>query len=133
MKYLGFLKRTIKDKRYISVDNEDTLFTWVDSFLVVQEDMKGHTGGVMSTDGGIFHGESSTQKIDTKSNTESELVGVSKYLPYNIWYMLFLGAQGYTIENNVLFQANKSAIKMETNGRNSCTGDSRHIEIKYFG
>ena len=57
---------------------------------------------------------------------------MSEYLPYIIWYMLFLGAQGYTIEHNVLFQDNESAIKMETNGRNSCTGNSRHIEIKYF-
>ena len=46
--------------------------------------------------------------------------------------MLFLGAQGYTIKNNILFQDNESAIKMETKGRNSCTGNSRHIEIKYF-
>ena len=37
-----------------------------------------------------------------------------------------------SIKNNILFQDNESAIKMETNGRNSCTGNSRHIEIKYF-
>ena len=33
---------------------------------------------------------------------------------------------------NVLFQDNESVVKMETNGRNSCTGNSRHIDIKYF-
>ena len=41
-------------------------------------------------------------------------------------------AQGYKIVNNILFQDNESVIKMEVNGRNSCTGNSRHIEIKYF-
>ena len=70
--------------------------------------------------------------MNTKSPTESELVGDNEYLPYNIWYIMFLGAQGYRIKNNILFQDNESAIKMETNGRNSCTGNSRHIEIKYF-
>ena len=132
LRCLGFLKKTIKDKRFISANNVNTLLTWVDASHAVHGDMKGHTGGVMTMGGGILHCKSSTQKINTKSTTESELVGVSEYLPYNIWYMLFLGAQGYTIKNNVLFQDNESAIKMERNGRNSCTGNSRHIEIKYF-
>ena len=40
--------------------------------------------------------------------------------------------QGYRIDNNTVYQDNKSAILMEMNGRNSCTGNSRHIDIKYF-
>jgi hypothetical protein len=44
----------------------------------------------------------------------------------------FFGAQGYKIKQNILFQDNESVIKMETNGRNSCTGNSQHIDIKYF-
>ena len=31
-----------------------------------------------------------------------------------------------------LFQDNKSAIKMEKNGKKLCTGKSRHIDIRYF-
>ena len=27
---------------------------------------------------------------------------------------------------------NKSTMKLEINGRNSCTGNSRHIDIRYF-
>ena len=45
---------------------------------------------------------------------------------------MFLEEQGYEVEKNTLFQDNQSAIKMEINGRNSCTGNSRHINIKYF-
>ena len=40
--------------------------------------------------------------------------------------------QGYDIEKNVVYQDNQSAMKMEINGRNSCTGNSRHIDIRYF-
>ena len=36
------------------------------------------------------------------------------------------------MEDNVIFQDNKSAMLMEGNGRNSCTGNSRHINIRYF-
>ena len=47
-------------------------------------------------------------------------------------YYIFLEAQGYPVENNIVYQDNQSAIRMERNGRNSCTGNSRHIHIKYF-
>ena len=43
-----------------------------------------------------------------------------------------MGAQGYTIKNNVIYQDNQSKIFMEKNGRNSCTGSSRLIHIRYF-
>ena len=32
----------------------------------------------------------------------------------------------------MIYQDNKSAILMKKNGRNSCTGNSRHINIRYF-
>ena len=41
-------------------------------------------------------------------------------------------SQGYKIEDNILFQDNQSTIKMETNGRRSCIGNSRHVNIRYF-
>ena len=81
---------------------------------------------------GAIHCKSSRQKLNTRSTTESELVGISEYLPYDIWFLLFLEAQGKKIHLNLLFQDNESVTKMANNGRNSCTDNSRHIEIKYF-
>ena len=43
-----------------------------------------------------------------------------------------MNEQGYNMKENILYQDNQSAIKMEKNGRNSCTGNSRHIHIRYF-
>ena len=43
-----------------------------------------------------------------------------------------MGAQGYDIKQNILFQDNYSAINMEKNGNKSFTGNSRHIDISYF-
>ena len=94
--------------------------------------MRSHTGGTMSFGWGVVHAKSSKQKLNTKSSTEAEVVGLSEYLPYNIWFLNFLNAQGYTITNNIVYQDNQSAMRMEKNGRNSCTGNSRHIHIKYF-
>ena len=57
---------------------------------------------------------------------------VSDYLPYHIWMENFMKYQGYTLKKKYLYQDNQSAIKMEQNGRNSCTGNSRHVDIRFF-
>ena len=57
------------------------------------------------------------QKLNTKSSTETKIVGVSGYLQNVIWATMFLEAQGFTIEENILFQDNQSAIKIEENGK----------------
>jgi len=72
---------------------------------------------------GLVHGRSLKQKLNTKSSTEAEVVGVSEYMPYNIWMVNFLGKQGYKVSENVLMHDNKITMKLEINGRNSCTGN----------
>ena len=89
-------------------------------------------GGAISMGYGIIAGKLAMEKLNVKSSTEAELVGMSEYLPNNIWLLMFLRAQGYGIINNTVYQDNKSAILMEQNGRNSCTGNSRHINVQYF-
>ena len=86
----------------------------------------------MSFGRGIIHSKSSKQKLNTKSSTEAELIVVSDYLPYHIWVINFLKQQGYEIKNKILYQDNQCAIRMEVNGQNSCTGNSQHIDIRYF-
>jgi len=44
----------------------------------------------------------------------------------------FLAAQGYKIMASKVFQDNKNAIRMKIDGRNSCTGNLRHVDIRYF-
>ena len=81
---------------------------------------------------GVLHAKFSKQKLNVKSSTEAELVGASDYLPYNLWLIMFMSKQGYEIKDNLLYQDNQSAILMLKNGRNSCTRNSRHINIIYF-
>ena len=40
--------------------------------------------------------------------------------------------QGYTVEYNTLYQGSQSTLLILKNGRNSWTGNSRHINIRYF-
>ena len=76
--------------------------------------------------------KSRKKKLNTKSSTKAEVVGVSDYLPYIIWIFLFMREQRYDIKQNILFQDNQSAINMGKYGNKSCTGKSRHIDIRYF-
>ena len=97
------------------------IFTWIDAAYAVHDDMRSHTGGCMSLGIGTLHFKATAQKLNSKIYTESEVVGLSKYLPYNIWMINFISAQGYKIKNNIIYQDNQSSIKMEMNGRNFCT------------
>ena len=80
-------------------------------------------GGLIYLGRGVVHAKSVMEKINTKSSTEAELVGLAEYLPYNIWFLHFMRVQGCKIQSNTIYQDNKSAILMERNGRNSCTGN----------
>ena len=81
--------------------------------------------------GAIIH-NCSKQKLNTKSSTKSEIVGVSDFLPYTIWASYFLKSQGYQLKRNIFYQDNTSAIKTLKNGKESCGNRSRHIHIRYF-
>ena len=61
------------------------LYTWVDAAYAVHDDCKSHAGGAMPFGRCVFGTKSTKQKLNTKSSTEAEAVGVSDYLPSNIW------------------------------------------------
>ena len=129
---IAYIKSTIEDVRIIGANDLQTVFTWIDAAYAVNSDMRSQTGGAMSFGLGVLHAKCSKQKLNVKSSTEAELVGASEYIPYNLWLMHFMSEQGYEIQDNVLYQDNKSTMLMLKNGRNSCTGKSRHINIRYF-
>jgi hypothetical protein len=83
----------------------------------MQNDMRSHTGGAMSLGRGVIYGTSKRQKLNTKSSTKADLVGVDDVMPQVLWTLYFLEAKGYKTDDNILYQDNKSSILLETNGR----------------
>ena len=63
----------------------------------------------------MIYGTSVRHKINTKSSTEGELVGVNDEMPQILWTQYFMEAQGYNIKDTVVYQDNHSAILLETN------------------
>jgi hypothetical protein len=43
-----------------------------------------------------------------------------------------MDAQGYSIQENIVFQDNQSAILMEKNGKVSSSKRTKHINIRYY-
>jgi hypothetical protein len=106
----------------------------VDTSFAVHPDYKSYTGATMSYgDGdGAVQSISRKEKLNTRSSTESELVGVDDVSVMILWTKLFLQEQGYDINSNILYQDNKSAILLETNGKKSPGKRNRALHIRYF-
>ena len=75
---------------------------------------------------------SKKQKLNTRSSTESEVVGVDDFMPGILWKRIFMKAQDYDVVENIIFQDNKSAILLEKNGKTSSGKRAKHISIRYF-
>ena len=71
--------------RIIGANGMEIMETYVDASYAVHHDMKGHTGGLLTLGRGIVQGKASKQKLNTKSSTETELVGASDYIPWTVW------------------------------------------------
>ncbi len=94
--------------------------------------MRSHTVATISLGKGSVYSISTKQKINTKSSTEAELVGVDDGMPLVVWTRKFLISQGFQVTDNVIYQDNQGATLLERNGRSSTGRHIRHIEIMYF-
>ena len=81
-----WLKCTINETRYIGADNLTSMLAWIDVAYAVHSNMRSNTGGAMSMGLGVLHERSGKQKLNTKSFTETEVVGFSDYLSPSLWY-----------------------------------------------
>lgn len=129
---LQYLRSTADLQLTLEADNSNVVKWWVDAAFAVHHDMKSQSGGAMSLGKGVAYGSSIRQKLNTKSSTEAELVATNDFMPQILWTRHFLEAQGYKIEENVVYQDNQSAILLEKNGKGSSSKRTRHINIRYF-
>ena len=132
IRLLRYLNGTQETKLVLSAEKLSVIKWFVDAAFAVHTDFKSHTGAVMTFGQGAVQSLSRKQKLNTKSSTDAELVGADDAAVMILWTMLFLEAQGYKVEKNVLYQDNKSAILLEINGKKSAGKRSRALNIRYF-
>jgi hypothetical protein len=129
---LQYLRGTLDLFLTLGADDITKMKSWVDVSYGIHDDCKSHTGGIMSWGWGVLLSKCQKQKLNTKSSTESEIVGVSDYLPNVIWARMFLEGQGFSIKENILYQDNQSSIKIEKNGKKSSGQKTKHMDNRYF-
>ena len=70
-------------------------------------------------------------KLNGRSSTEAELIGIDNPLPCIMWGLYFIKAQGYEVTHNILFQDNKSTILLAKNGRWSSSKRTKHTNNRF--
>ena len=71
--------------------------------------------------------------MNSRNSTETEVTGNSEYFPCNIWFEYFMGAQGYDLTTNILWQDNAAAEGIAMGVRLACSSKSRQIAGKFYG
>ena len=128
---LKYLKGTKYLKLTLTIDNLSMIRWWTYASDCTHHGCKSHTGSMMSL-GGTVVSSSTKHKINTKSSTESELVALDDALPMILWCLYFIKAQGYIVEQNVVFQDNQSTMKLAVNKSLSSSKRTKHIKARYY-
>jgi hypothetical protein len=82
---MKYLRGSIDKILMLEADAMHLVKWWVDASFTVHHDMKSHTGATMPLGKGSVYSTSARQKLNTKSSTEAELVGVNNVMPQVIW------------------------------------------------
>ncbi|CAJ1938572.1 unnamed protein product [Cylindrotheca closterium] len=131
VRLMTYMHSTKKWHLTLSADNLQVMKWFVDASFAVHPDFKSHTGGVMTMGGGAMQAMSKKQKLNSRSSTHAELIGVDNAITQELWTRMFMEEQGYPIEKNILYQDNMSCILLEKNGRSSAGKRSRSLNICY--
>jgi hypothetical protein len=132
IKILNYLKATKDDIVKMSADDSQTIKWYVDSSFAVHKDMRGHTGAIMTLGTGAIISDSTKQKVNARSSTESEMIAADDMISKILWTKRFIEAQGHQVSANIVYQDNSSAMKLEMNGKASSGKRTRHFDIKFF-
>jgi hypothetical protein len=132
MRVMKYLNRTRNEFLTLSADDLRVVKWYVDASFAVYPDFKSHTSAVMMLGRGAMQSIARKQKMNVRSSMEGELVAVDNAATMILWTKLFLEAQGYEVDKNIVYQDNKSAILLDTNGKRSSGKRTRALNMRYF-
>ena len=112
-----------------SVDNKIILHVYIDASYGVHEDLKSHSGMIITLGEGAIIAMSTKQKCVSKSSTEAELIAVTDLLPEAFQLKKVIQAVTGKDVKIVLYQDNQATIAMIKNGAGG--GRSKHIKIRF--
>ena len=105
---------------------------WVYESYAIHDNCKGLTGAVITIGKVAVTRLSIKQKIQGKSSTEDDIIGMDNAFPQALCTKYFLDTQWYTVEENIMYQENKSAILLETHRKMSSSNHTKQIKVRLF-
>ena len=141
-KVISYLKETVHLPLVVGADDSGRL-TWnIDASFTVHPDCKSHTAACLTLGHSSILSISEKQRINTKSSTEAELVGVDDALNFVIWLRHFFESQVRSVNINsplkplgsdvTIEQDNTSTIQLARNDWKSSSKRTKHINVRYF-
>jgi hypothetical protein len=115
----------------LSAESHLSITAYIDASYGVHFDMKSHTGAMITLGRGPVYAKSTTQKLNTTSSAEAELVALADSAGQVLWTREFLIHQGYDIGAATVKEDNQSAIQLANNGKSN-SARTRHIAVRYF-
>ena len=125
--------RSTKDLHLVLRYDGLSIAKWhVDAAYAVHPDFRLHAGGIcmLSENSAGIASASMKQKLNVRSSTKAEMVGVDDFLVKILWVHRFMQSQGVSLKNNLL-QDNKSSILLCSKDRGSLGKCSRTMNICY--
>ena len=116
---MSYVRCTKELSLTLEANDMSVIHWWIDASFAVHADYKSHTGACLSFGHGCPVNISSKQKINTRSSTEAELVGINDAMALVLWCQLFIMGQGFNVRDNIVYQDNQSTMLLSTNGRHS--------------
>lgn len=130
-KVIRYIRCTDRLGIVLEGDKNLAVYAYVDASYGVHSDLKSHTGCVIGLGKGPVYAASRSQKINSKSSSEAELIGLSDSTNQIVWVREFLIGQGYKVGPAIVYEDNQSAIAMVKNGK-SQSERTRHIAVRFY-
>ena len=132
---IRYLCATVHLPLVIGWDDSRTLLWSIDASFAVHNDMRSHTGSMLTFGREVFS-LSNKQKVILTSSTVTEIICVDDTMNFVMWVKLFIEQQVVNLpvkliikklgsKPSVLQQDNTSSIRLEANGKRSSTKRTR--------
>ena len=132
LRLMQYINCTINLELTLSIKSFNSIKWWVDASYAIHLNMRGHTGATMTLGKGSIFSASTKQKLNSKSSTKAELIGMNNIIGQILWTQNFLAEQGYTVTPSTIYQDNKSAMLLEHNDIMSSSKRTKHIDIRFY-
>ena len=103
----------------------------VDLSNAMHADIKSHMGEAMKWRVGALLHKFTKEKLNDLISTWAEIMCMNNYLPNTVWARMLPEGQGYSMQDNILFQISHSANKIKLNERRSYRQKSQQSNVWY--